>query len=334
MQELIQNIQGSGSEATNGDVVKKRKQFGPFGRIELPKFSVTHFGLECRFPIIESGEFTIVVLLCDTGREHLGLLLHPSDNLIQDPSRKRYHTGYGFRTRSGQPGLARLISLGNDYYNLRVNGNAVTAKWRDILISDSPPPIKTDATPSLCSTLHSIAPAPPFRLPPWLVGALALLGMELSPLRIESKPGPADGKPLLMLASFDDVNTSEGIRLVLGTCAQSPSTPPHSLPHWAKAMPRTSNVWEYDTASLWAHDCREHHIDAWPRWTKDFGDAERTVRLSFSRSTVIPQHKDTLVVHVELEGNIYNGMKKQKKVVFPSREEIGLVVPSLNVSAS
>ena len=147
---------------------------------------MSNYGLEGRFPIIESDGFVVAVLLCDNGREHFGLLLHPSNTPVQDPFRKRYNVGYGFRraTLQGpdkaveQPRLMRLISLGSNLHNMQVNGKTAKATWQDVLITETPPQMHRDDAPSLCSPLHSIAPAPPFRLPPWLVGRLAQLGME------------------------------------------------------------------------------------------------------------------------------------------------------------
>ncbi|PIL33632.1 hypothetical protein GSI_04255 [Ganoderma sinense ZZ0214-1] len=287
-------------------------ELGPFGRMELPRFSITSYGLECRFPVIESDGFIVAVLLCDNSREHIGLLLHPSNYLIQDPSRKKYHTGHGFRMPSGGVGFARLISLGNDFYNLRLNGKMVTAEWRDIFIADSPPPILKDVAPSLCHPLHSITPAPPFRIPHWLIGRLTLMGMELRPLQVRSR------QPLELSATFEDVSAKEGIRVILGMCAQSSQG--DRPVHWAKAMAQFVATWGQKTD--FEHDCGAHHVAAWPGWTKDFGDAERTVRLSFARCRLTPEH--TLVVHVELEGSVYSAMKAGKNIEFPAREGSGL----------
>lgn len=296
---------------------------GPFGGSrELPRFSVSNYGLECRFPIIESDGLVVAVLLCETGDEHVGLLLHPSSTPVQDPSRRRYNVGHGFRYNAphGQPGLVRLVSLGKDFYNMRVNGKEVTAKWRDIFITQTPPPIKRAIAPSLCSPLHSIAPVPPFRLPPWLVGRLAQLGMELLPLYVERYSN--NGTPsCLVLASFEDVSGTpiEGIRVVLGTCV---TESPVRLFHWAAAKPRTPKLDGYNLNSLRLHNCDEGHIEDWEGGTKVFGDNERSVRLSFSPSTVSPGR--TLVVHVELEGSVYSAMKERKRVVLPPREDVGL----------
>ena len=62
-------------------------------------------------------------------------------------------------------------------------------------------------------------------------------------------------------------------------------------------------------------------VMAWRGWTKDFGDEERAVRLSFSRCKMNPEH--TLVVHIELEGRVYNDMKDELNVAFPSLKDVG-----------
>ena len=88
--------------------------------------------------------------------------------MFQGPSSPKYYTGYSVckqpRTPSAQslpPELARLTSLGNDYWDLRLSYRTVTAQWRDILIAEGPPPIKWDVSPILCSALHSITLVPP-----------------------------------------------------------------------------------------------------------------------------------------------------------------------------
>ena len=249
--------------------------------------------------------------------------MHPSTDRVQDPSRPKYYTGHGVRRQPRSPSakappreLARLVSLGSDYWNLRLNGKPVTAEWRDVFIAEGPPPSRKDVPPALYSRLHSIAPAPPFRIPVWLVLKLTALGMEPRPVRLESRPG--DGKPLLASATFEDPSAREGIRLILGTCVQSLD---QSRPaHWAKAIPRYAANW--NQLPNYGHLCREDHIDAWMDETKDFGDGERTVRLSFSRCTSTPAY--TLVVHVELRGSLYDDLKDRRDVEFPSREEVAL----------
>ncbi|KAM5543070.1 hypothetical protein V8D89_003454 [Ganoderma adspersum] len=278
----------------------ERRQTGPFGRIELPRFSTTSYGVECRFPIIESDGVVVAVLLCDTGCEHLGLLLRESNDPIQDPSRKKYYIWryqpVPFPSSLRYLSLVeRLISLGTDLYNLRLNGKTVKAEWRDVIISDTFPSAMShdDVGPTFCAHLHSITPIPPFRLPQWLISKLT--------------------------AVFEDVDMGEIIWLVLGTCVQSPGSPSH----WAKA---TVDYATRPPGSGWdppaSHDCLVHHVKDWPGRTKDFGDAERTVRLSFLPFKLDPER--TLVIHLELEGLVHDAMKDRKNVAFPSREAVGL----------
>ena len=291
-----------------------RGQFGPFQRVEMPTFSLTSYGMKCRFPVIESDGVMIIALMCETRSEHLGLLLHPSEGRAQDAYRKKYHTGRGWRVpSSGEPIILRLVSLGADFYNLRLFGKAVMAEWRDIVIADSPPPFERDAILNPLYHLHGVSPSPPFRIPHWLIGRMALMGMELGTLHLESEP--VDGKPLQAAAVFRDLEvTGESIVLMLGTCTESPG----HLSHWAKAMP-LSPTDPIEGMDNFSHDCSEHHIDAWPqRWAKGFGDTSRTIKLSFSRCRL--NLETTFVVHIELEGDVYMAMKARKNAILPSRD--------------
>ena len=140
------------------------------------------------------------------------------------------------------------------------------------------------------------------------------MGLELTPLLMRGKPVSH-----LVRAAFADLPSVESIRIILGICKKSPGS------HWAKVLVRWEENW--DVAWDWSHHCHEHHIMAWSNWAKDFGDGERTVRLSFSRCKLTPEH--TLVVHVELEGRVYDALKKQTNVELPSREALGLGVDAV-----
>ena len=135
--------------------------------------------------------------------------------------------------------------------------------------------------------------------------------MELGTVHLESKP--VDGKPLQAAVVFRDLElTGESIVLMLVTCIQLPGlgTPQH----WAKAvsLSLTDSIEGLDDFS---HDCSEHHIAGWPRWTKEFGNPDRTVKLSFSRCHTNPE--STFVVHIELEGSVYSAMKAGGNVILP-----------------
>lgn len=307
-----------------------KRKCGPFTRIELPRFSVTNHGVECRFPIIEWNGLTIAVLLCHTRGDHLGLLLFPSNDPIQDPSRKKYYVGYGFWQGSdiNSYHFARLIPLGTDFYelSLRMNGIAETvgtAVWRDIFIVDTSSPIEKDAAPSLCFPLHAIEPAPPFRLPHWLIGRMNQTGLELRPLKIKSWPAADLKVSWLIEVIFADSVELERLSVVLGTCTKVPGT----LPPWAKALCRHGNKFLAPIQEA-LHDCDTDHIEGWPEWMKDFGDDERNVRLSFTRCKIKPDH--TLVAHIELKGSVYDALKEQNGVELPSRQELEAVETASN----
>lgn len=69
------------------------------------------------------------------------------------------------------------------------------------------------------------------------------------------------------------------------------------MSHWARVdIERTGNLGRNPPGL--SHNCPDvdDHIPDWQNWAKEFGDADRTVQLSFTRSTIIP-HVDTLVMH-------------------------------------
>ena len=63
------------------------------------------------------------------------------------------------------------------------------------------------------------------------------------------------------------------------------------------------------------HHCAVHHIDEWPELAKTFGDSERTARLSFTPCQLAPEA--TLVLHLELEGTVYEKLRRDNNVHFP-----------------
>ena len=298
---------------------------GPFGRIELPRFQMTSHGVECYLPVFECQGITVAVLMCETTKGHIGLLLHPSNDSLMDPGRPRYDVGYGLRDLTSGPHksyLARVVSLGNDFYNLTFNGISVRAEWRNIYISDAPQGRnKGDVQLSNCFPLNCLAPAPPFQIPNWLIGQLAELGLESRAPTIKSRP-TADGAPLIASQSFTNVAGKETVRLILGTCDvdaegnKGNADIAHPV-HWARVMILTRESW--GNSSSYEHSCEDDHVANWPGITRDFGDDRRTVRLSFVQSKITPDV--TLVTHVELKGSAYDDLKGKAQVEFEPLEK-------------
>ncbi|KAH9939290.1 uncharacterized protein BXZ73DRAFT_99493 [Epithele typhae] len=362
---------------------------GPFGVLEVPRFQLTNYGVECRLPVFESGGITIAVLFSETRDRHIGLLLHPSTAKMQDAARPKYHVGHGFRRANGSLCVRRLVALGADWHAFEFNGERVPAgacRWRDLFIADAPPARERDERLVICYALHCLRPAPPFWVPHWLVGRLAALGLELRRPTIVSHPS-AEGEPLLCMLRFQALRGREAVQIVMGTCDQcvlsdeedeeddgseeasgggeddadedraqdsgadaeevdgtdteelettpepEPTTDTEQEPevdltddnatvasgatseteeaprlganythpvHWARVSVYSKANWNFKTE--WTHDCETDHVDAWPGMSCDFGDDERTVRLSFARSPVAPEV--TVIAHIDLLGTV------------------------------
>ena len=271
---------------------------------------MTSIGMKCRFPVADlEGGYAVAVLFCYNSKGHIGLLLHPSNFTPPDPSPRRYNVGYYYRCVDDTEGIGRLAFLGSNIHTLAFKGKPITTTWRDIYIAEGLPPALDDNGLSLSYTLSSITPAPPFRIPRWLVRKLELLGMQETNVRLHSLP--SGRKPLLISFSLSDPEWLEILSITLGTCGKSPSSG-RSL-RWARADFGRDGYWE---ASLkLTHDCAVHHIDAWPGLAKTFGDSKRMACLSFTPCRLAPEH--TLVLHLELEGTVYEKLRRDHSVRFP-----------------
>ncbi|KAI0800361.1 hypothetical protein C8Q74DRAFT_407819 [Fomes fomentarius] len=98
--------------------------------------------------------------------------------------------------------------------------------------------------------------------------------------------------------------SSESQNASLGYVADSP--PPSHWPLGPGAIPPT-------------HDCSQDHISDWPNMTREFGDAERTIRLSFTRCSLAPT---TLIIHTELDGHAYQRLSRTTGAPLPSFKSI------------
>ena len=282
--------------------------------------------MKCRFPIIEVGDLLIAVLLCETEDEHIGLFLHPSPGSeTQDPMRRTFYTGYAFvDDQSGKGGLYRLATLGTDLYNLRFRGKTYQARWRDIYIHANPRDTdEFDAVRRLLFFTPDTIPNTPFRVPRWLIGSLSSL--RIPP--INSAESDSDGELKSTWVEFADVVECEGVRLWLGF-SKTPDGDGR-LVHYAWAEPSRTETWNDED---WvAHKCREDEdcVADWEGMTKDFGDSERTIRLSFAPCAFSP--RTTLVLHVELKGTVYEKMQRDAGLFIPSRS--GLLLGETPASA-
>ena len=300
-----------------------RKKKGPFGVVQLPEYSITSYGVKCRFPVADLGErYVLVVLLCNTDQNHLGLLLHESNDVIQDPTKKRYVPGYIFGEYNALPKLARFTPLGGDLHNLKFNGKSLKPKWRDIYISNhSSPNGPGDRGLSLFYPLSCMTPTPPFRIPHWLISRLEMLDMIVDGLLIDNNP--VGNEPFALRFGVFHLSArvnrvscyDERFWVFLGTCLRN--CPPGSRSvHWAKVVVEDTvnkNVHQWEPKGL--HDCESDHIATWPGRSNTFGCSSRTIRLSFARCRFVPQ--ETLVLHLELEGSAHVDIQYGTNVWIP-----------------
>ncbi|KAI0704765.1 heterokaryon incompatibility protein-domain-containing protein, partial [Earliella scabrosa] len=296
-----------------------RKTHGPFGEIKLPWVVNTNQGLMGHFPVTELDGITIAILLCQDGEDHLGLLLHPSPTEGQDPSRKLYRVGCAFERAS-----ARMVYLGGDYYNLRVNRKHALPQpqWRDIYIEDSRPRRRRQHPVHMLTPINCDTTNPAFRISPSLVGRLRE-GFNMECRVSGAQHVTLERTSTILNMRYSAPGRDEIIIICLGTCPTASEAGSWSA-HWVTVHVRhrrrrmDDGTEEPTRIDATEHDCTQDHVEDWPKWTKDFGEDQRTVRLSFHRSSVAPT--TTFVMHIELQGRIYEKLAGRANVVSPQIE--------------
>ena len=193
--------------------------------------------MKCRFPVAEVDGITIAILLAETFKEHLGLILHPAANHeLQDPSLNLYCVGWLFEVNSQTNRFCRLAYLGNDLYNLRFRGKTLAPTWREIYICDGSR-VFDRADPAAyilaCTSDRAVAP---FRVPRWLINGLHTLGL----LHYNGPPWDPQNMPLQTWMYFEDLFKFESIRIALGICDRGHG----EAQHWAHAEEQDLETWD------------------------------------------------------------------------------------------
>ena len=241
-------------------------------------------------------------------RQQVGLVLK-EDPMSYDPGRPSYYTSAVFTeinddsnpVTQESPVAYRLVTLGDNLYDLRFNGKAVEARWRTLYIQPRPEAWYSRDT-SIARLQLNCTVHPPFRIPHWLIAKFAFLGFQM-------EQETAEGElPLRLLLS--DAPDGEFIHLDLGLCGGDGS---HPGAHWAKVL-----IHHAEDASSWdtphdIHDCAEHHIASWSGGRKLFGDESvRGVQLSFSPCNLAATtNSRTLAMHIKLKGSAYADIKRR-----------------------
>ena len=300
---------------------KSRRATGPFDKIELPSFEVTSYGLKCHLPVAEVDEFTIAVLLVETRKEHLGLILHPTqeDDKLQDPSRKLYYVGWPFKTEDSYYNC-RLALLGTDLYNLQFRGKPVNATWRDIYIYHYPDTSDSIDPAHLMLRTYPIYASKHFRVPRCLFAAMVALGLLPDAGRGDDDSSAKEE----IWIEFTDTDASEEIRICLGLCSEAGTRAQPCHFAWAEV-----GHGEWGWNEEWVkktHDCATDHIDSWPNRTRSFngapGDGQRMIHLKFTPAPDAPEQ--TRVLHLELGGGVYDEMQSGDGLNVSKRTRLGL----------
>ena len=283
---------------------------------EISSFEVTSNGMKCRFPVFHVDEVTIAVLPCQHKGERVGLLLHPGPKeQTQGPSRQLYYVSWPFRKPTvSRYEYRRLACLGSDIRSVCFRRNIVTATWQDVYIAAHPPTTgRRDGAHLLQRFVPDISPTA-FRVPRTLIQALGALGFFPATETICWDPASKD----IMMVKCRNAAWIESIRILLGTCKKGLRPC-----HWAWADQHHSATWGNPWPN-YAHDCAMDHIEDWPNSTREFGDAERAIRLVFMPCKHAPG--STLVLGLELVGRRYEEIQRKANVYLRPRVRL----PQLN----
>nr|VWO96082.1 N/A [Ganoderma boninense] len=297
---------------------------GPFDRIELPRATATSYGVKFRLPVAIVDDVTIAVILCQAGARHFGLFL-TRDDRAKDPQRPRYFLGRGYTRSATGPAiyLARMCDLGGDLYNLTFKGKRVEASWSTIYLIPTATDLDSESATSP-NLLINCDPRSRFQLPRWLVDRFTGLRFEV---------GEAQYSDTLQIIRI--VHRSEGrIYLCIGKCTEQHRGPDNHAALWAKVFVTT-----LVSPNEFTHDCSKDHLDSesWAMRSRDFGDGDRLVRLSFAESRrKLPE--TAVVIHLELFGRRFREMLQGSGISFPSiadaQRELPCPIPETLLSSS
>ena len=268
--------------------------------------------MKCRFPIAEVDQFTIAVLLCEapSSSNHIGLLLHPArvEDEIQDLTRRTYYVGYAFHSSPEICCYVRLAELGGDLYHLRFRGKTFRAEWRDIYIATGNSARKNEVFTRWASD-RSTPTA--YQVPRYIIRSLWSLDLQPRSAILSA----TTDEPLHLVASFSNAGTGVGevVCLHLGLCGRVAHRP-----HWAAVviihgrMPGLARDRPLGKEGEAWHDCDADHIEMWPGWAREVGDAKRRVRIAFARCPHDPRAHRRVLTRFELAGEVFDALVQRQ----------------------
>ena len=226
-------------------------------------------------------------------KQMIGLILTPCSS-PPGPTGMLYHTGWhGFSRRT--------VLLDEVLSNDRLIDQAVLPEWRDIHITDRPPPTPV----RILSTRSDYMPSPPFRF------SIQELNTSLKAygrlVEISQRPCDWTGSPPAIL-EFQHDHIVANIRIVFGRCFSPGHHRDYSCnartlqstgKHWASVL---FNATDSDMP-LPPHNCSRDHIVGWHNHSRLFTHrlfwGKASLTLSFLRDLVSPE--ETLVPRITYE---------------------------------
>ena len=284
--------------------------------IHMPDFSLTSHGARSRMLVIESfkgfSALAIAVLACrDTSTGScVGLLLRrrrQKESSFKDP---RYHVGVAVRARHPWMALRyRLAPVDWAPHVLSSGDTPITAQWKRLYISHRAPSRQLPPQPTATLSVPAFA----FYCPKWLPVELRKQGFEAGGSL------PASGRDVRKLDDRGDVaritfthrDTGDVVRILIGQCGGSPWATARVVP--APQVPASDSIPEgavlsqkpplpATTATRAVFECGKNAVSSWINGTRTFGDARRSVQLTFVRAPDGASH----LLDIRLSGSMYS----------------------------
>ncbi|KAI1787279.1 HET-domain-containing protein [Ganoderma leucocontextum] len=266
--------------------------------VGIPSFTITSYGILAHVPVVEALPLTVVVLYCSDGKQHLGLPITRCPD-APDAERPLYHVSCYFPSGVYQHSVGRLVGLGGNVNDLRLNGQRVVPEWKSVYLAHHHPPVPP------ARALIDRGIAAPFRIPRWHIRDLQRQSrvrlLEVEHFGLEVPWSGSHSAAFIFEYAHPSIPDMfpERFHVYLGLCAASQNhrdsgdAPSIHGPHWATIRSPAPAGLEH------IHSCAEDHIRDWADATKRFvlwmGMFE--VVLRFTPCPLNPS--GTLIVNVE-----------------------------------
>ncbi|KAI0633739.1 heterokaryon incompatibility protein-domain-containing protein [Trametes polyzona] len=286
------------------------------------EFVITNVGVRCRLIVVDCIPFVIAVLACQTASgDCVGLLLHQLNDAQEDCP--QYVPGALCSRGLGAPGRALQPLVPPERYRLFY----ITPASLSVLFGREDAPVGSPlrTVPGIARRLYiihnpSVLPMHPWTrlrepepqriiIPPWFSAQIAR--HNFLPENFPDCLTPDDGVVCLRLKNH---GTNETVvvhleRYCVWLCAYVTilppphlATSPHYLPQLDHQRLPPPRAFEEDSLGDGSHPSTlQNYIRFWKNGTKVFGDAARTVRLTFTRWP----DPDCYCLDVVLEGCVY-----------------------------